>query len=226
MGLEIMNKIIVANESLAINNTEALLEINSDILNLHCTGNNTILIKEMGNLTLNIILEDDSILNLYCLNYQKNDNHQVTIKQKNNTVINYHEIVINKTKCNLTIKNELMGSNNKSVLFLRVLSLAQEININVLAEAEKNTQDNLIVEDIKGITDGGKIVVEPHLEIWTHDILANHLVTISNVNPADIFYLMAKGLSFKSAKTLLLKGFLLNALDDYKNILIGGEDNE
>ena len=110
-----------------------------------------------------------------------------------------------------------MGHNNTSKISLRCLSLAQRITIDVLALALKDSCDNEIIEDIKGLNEGGIVTILPKMEINTNEVMANHYVSIGNVSKEDLFYLKSKGLSEEVAKTLILKGFLkeiMEVMDD------------
>ena len=90
----------------------------------------------------------------------------------------------------------------------------------------KLTKNNVITEDIKGLNHGGKITILPQMEINTHDILANHLVTISALNNNDLFYLQSKGISEAKAQEIILKGFITGTFPKYIDILFGGEKSE
>jgi Fe-S cluster assembly protein SufD len=55
----------------------------------------------------------------------------------------------------------------------------------------------------------------PSLEITENDIKAGHATTVGRVNELELFYLMSRGLSEKSAKQLIVQGFLHSILDRF-----------
>ena len=151
--------------------------------------------------------------------------YQIQIEQSNNTTINYYEAFISKDITNYNIINKIKGNNNKSNIKLRVISKDKNINLNVLARVFDKTIDNDILEDIKGINDGGIITVEPNMEINTNEVMANHLVTIGNITKEYLFYLESKGINENMAKEIILKGFLNGIFKEHIDILTGGEEN-
>jgi Fe-S cluster assembly protein SufD len=55
----------------------------------------------------------------------------------------------------------------------------------------------------------------PNLEILENDIKAGHATTVGRVNDLELFYLMSRGLSEQSAKTLIVKGFLKSMIEEF-----------
>lgn len=54
---------------------------------------------------------------------------------------------------------------------------------------------------------------KPNLEIFADDVKASHGATVGQLNKESLFYLKARGLDEKSAKELLVQGFLKEILD-------------
>ncbi len=65
----------------------------------------------------------------------------------------------------------------------------------------------------------------PSLEIIENDIKAGHATTVGRVNELEMFYLTSRGLSEKSAKQLLVQGFLQSIVDRFpkKNQVIAAK---
>ncbi len=225
MGLEIMNKIVIARENYSLVDTIGILDILGNNVTLNCQGNNTLYIKNKENLNLHIVLDDNSHVDIFLYSLNKKNNNEVIIEQSNNTTINYYEAFTSKDITNYNIINKIKGNNNKSNIKLRVISKDKNINLNVLANVYDKTIDNDILEDIKGINDGGIITVEPNMEINTNEVMANHLVTIGNITKEYLFYLESKGINENMAKEIILKGFLNGIFKEHIDILTGGEDN-
>jgi len=120
-------------------------------------------------------------------------------------------------------------------------------NINHLAEHTKSYQliKSVLNDNAKGIYQG-KIYVnskaqktngyqlskalllsentefngKPELEIYADDVKCSHGATSGNLDEDAIFYLMSRGLSNLQSKELLIKGFLLDAVEKITDIEI------
>jgi len=57
----------------------------------------------------------------------------------------------------------------------------------------------------------------PSLEIQENDIKAGHATTVGRVNDLELFYLMSRGIEEKSAKMLIINGFLQSIIDRFPN---------
>lgn len=55
----------------------------------------------------------------------------------------------------------------------------------------------------------------PSLEILENDIKAGHATTVGRVNDLELFYLKSRGISEKTAKALIIQGFLSGMLEDF-----------
>ena len=55
----------------------------------------------------------------------------------------------------------------------------------------------------------------PSLEIAENDIKAGHATTVGKVNDLELFYLQSRGISEKTAKSLIVNGFLSNILNEF-----------
>lgn len=209
-----MNKLVVDTELIEINNQSNVICTNKNKLKLVCNGNNKVVLDNKDGLDLEIVLLDNSALNISSFNNEKCVVRNITIIQNSNTKIFYKESFVSYENCNVVIKNVINGNNNQSNINLRVISKSNNVNIDVLADIKENTKNNELVEDIKGITDGGFITIKPNMEINTYEVVANHYVTISKVSDEEIFYLMSKGLSKELAKNLILNGFIKSIMMD------------
>jgi Fe-S cluster assembly protein SufD len=120
-------------------------------------------------------------------------------------------------------------------------------NINHLAENTKSYQliKSVLNDNAKGIYQG-KIYVDakaqktngyqlsktlllnenaefdgkPELEIYADDVKCSHGATSGNLDKDSIFYLMSRGLSHQQSKELLIKGFLLDAVEKITDLEI------
>ena len=121
------------------------------------------------------------------------------------------------------IDNYINGNNNVSKLNIRCISkkdLAQVI-INVFVKS--NTKNNIALEDLKGINNGGLIHIEPNIVASSNEVIANHLTTIGGLNKDELNYLLSKKISEEESKKLLLNSFIYGNMDDYIKKESGGE---
>ncbi|EJF86185.1 Fe-S cluster assembly protein SufD [Bartonella rattimassiliensis] len=66
------------------------------------------------------------------------------------------------------------------------------------------------------LSDKAEFNAKPELEIFADDVACGHGATVANINHDYLFYLMARGISFKTARALLIKGFIAELIDDIK----------
>ena len=220
MGMTKMNKLIVDSDDFVIDNVEAELIISVDSVDITSTGNNKIFINK-DTINLNITLEDDSTLELYIFSKNKIGDNRIVINQGNNTSIVYKESFVSSTTVTEYISNVIMGNNNKSDIKIRCIANKDQVDLDVLIVALKDTFNNEAVEDIKGINNGGTIKMLPNMEISSNEIEANHYMTIGDIDKNYLFYLKSMGISEQKAKKLILNGFLKSIYKD--TTIIGGE---
>ncbi|AGF75875.1 Fe-S cluster assembly protein SufD [Bartonella vinsonii] len=66
------------------------------------------------------------------------------------------------------------------------------------------------------LSDDAEFNAKPELEIFADDVACGHGATIANINHDHLFYLMARGIPFKVARALLIKGFVFELIEDIK----------
>ena len=217
-----MNKLLVS-DIINLNSGEYEIEVESSSLTIEVNGNVTIyLINQLlDNLVINI--NDNSTLNVYKFNKNMENNIKVLIKQDNNSNICYNEAFINNKENKLTINNYLNGNNNKSIINIRNICNSNNSDVIINAFIKKDTLNNIALEDLKGINNGGFIHIEPNIICESNEVEANHLTTIGNLDQRLIDYLMSKGINEKKARNILLRGFIFSNMGEFIKEKIGGE---
>ena len=218
-----MNKLLVSDilnlnsgsYNLDFNTQEAIINIKEDVT-IYILNN-----KSLNKLTIN--LEENSILKLYKFVKVIDNNVNVIINQNNNSKLYYNATFINKENVVLKIDNYIKGNNNESNINIRNISNNNLSKIKINVDVTKNTINNIALEDIKGINNGGYIQIEPNIICETNEVVANHLTTIGTTDKYLIQYLMSKGINKENAKKIILKGFILSNMDNNFIDLIGGE---
>ncbi len=67
------------------------------------------------------------------------------------------------------------------------------------------------------LSDDGEFSAKPELEIFADDVQCGHGATIADIDDAQIYYLMARGIPKGRARSRLIKGFLAELLLPIEN---------
>lgn len=207
-----VNKLLV-NSSIDINNSINDISTNSSNITINVFGNSLVYIVNQNINELIINMEDNSTLDTYIYNICNLNN--IEINQHNNSNINFNYSFINESDNLLKINNNIDGNNNKSNILVKNISNKGISNIDVKAYINKNTIDNELNENIKGIITNGLIEVDPVIVCDSNEVNALHSATISGIDMDSINYLMSKGLSNSSSTRLILDGFIVSNMDEY-----------
>ena len=166
-------------------------------------------INESGNFDYKV--NNDLQINFF------NDNTSdlnINIIQDDNSTLVLNMTLINYNSSNVIINTMMNGSNNKCVINMRVIGEKNNCHIKVISKAIKDTKNNQIIQNLKGINEEGTIIIEPILEVDTKDIEASHFVTIGSYSKEDIFYLNSLNICTTDAKKLLKNGFIYSIFSD------------
>ena len=93
----------------------------------------------------------------------------------------------------------------------------KESNIDIICNGtiSKNTLDNELLEDLKGlIRNTDTIKISPNINVYTNEVSASHAVTIGSFNEEEKFYLKTKGLSVEKIEEMLTLTFMMNILSN------------
>ncbi|OQM76658.1 Fe-S cluster assembly protein SufD [Manganibacter manganicus] len=67
------------------------------------------------------------------------------------------------------------------------------------------------------LSDDGEFSTKPELEIFADDVQCGHGATVTEIDHGHLFYLMARGVSEKSARGLLVKAFLAEVIEELED---------
>lgn len=167
-------------------------------------------------------LEENSFLNIEKINDGKD------IKEM--TIINLNG---EGAKVNFSLKT--ISKDNEKYNFLvyhnakNTVSNIVNNGVNILDGILEFNVSGFVLKGIKGCTinQSGRIinmtnntcVIKPNLFIDENDVSASHSAVIGTFSSMEIFYLMSRGIAYKDAQMLLTKGFLLNGITYYKDVL-------
>lgn len=192
-----MNKILLDNSSI-IN-----LNIFEDTI---CNITNEYNIKE-----LNIKLNNNTKLIINHYKEIENNNLNINIEQENNSEFIYNHSFINTNSYYLNININLNNNNCKNAINIHGISDKGISNICIDGKVNDNTINNELYENIKMLNiNNGKSKIIPNMYINTKNVIANHAVSISDINKDYLFYMNQKGIKTCDAIKLIIAGFLEN----------------
>jgi|UniRef100_Q11HF2 Fe-S cluster assembly protein SufD len=67
------------------------------------------------------------------------------------------------------------------------------------------------------LSDEGGFSSKPELEIFADDVACGHGATVTEIEPAHLFYLMARGIDEKTARGLLVKAFVAEVIEELED---------
>ena len=87
--------------------------------------------------------------------------------------------------------------------------------IRVAREAQKT--DAKMACNTLLLSDEGGFSTKPELEIFADDVACGHGATVTDIEPAHLFYLMARGIDEKTARGLLVRAFLAEVIEELED---------
>ncbi len=123
---------------------------------------------------------------------------------------------LSKLDLNIKITHQKPGTLSK-IIIKGTLEDNANINFNGLVKIEKGAKDadTSLAAHILLLSNKAKAEVVPSLEISENNIKAGHSATIGRINDQELFYLMSRGLSENTAKSLIIQGFLSSILNEF-----------
>ena len=67
------------------------------------------------------------------------------------------------------------------------------------------------------LSDDGEFSTKPELEIFADDVACGHGATVTEIDHAHLFYLMARGIDEKTARGMLVRAFLAEVIEDLED---------
>lgn len=191
------------------------------------------------NLKENVMLEMFSINNgkkekiQYKFNLNENSRLNITKFYDVNKINELDVVNLNGTNANIEYKLKTISKdtqkfdfivyhNNKNTFSNIIHSGANildgELSFNITGIVYNNVIDCELKQDSRIINfNDKKCNINPNLLIEENDVVANHSALIGKFSDDEIFYLMSRGIPREQAINLLVKGFLLDGIEE-KNI--------
>lgn len=210
-----LNKIIVEQNVLYLQEEDVVLENFPNKLDITIKGNVYCGIKEFENKDLVLHLEENSHLILEFYGFVQNSHNKITIFNEENAKLNLHYACKYKGENELTITSILESSNNDNQILIRAVENDGTLLVKAVGSIEEDTKNNNYLEDIKALTNhNNSIKIMPDLLVKTDSVLAVHNATISPVEDMELFYLESKGLDKECATSLIKEGFLEEIIEN------------
>ena len=193
-----MNKIVLDNELYVLENNISDIEINGDctiyVINLVSENNINIVLNDGASLRIN-----DFNLNDKSINYN--------VEQTNDTSFIYNHSFKISGLYSLNMIVNINGNNNVNKVNIYGISNG-DAKLIVDGIVKSGTVNNVLDENIKVLTIGGKCFTRPMMHINVKECIANHNTAISNVREDQVFYLMSKGIDRNTAVSIISDGYL------------------
>ena len=135
-----------------------------------------------------------------------------------NSKINYLFKTISKDDQNYTMVVYHNNNNTESNIINNSININEgTTNFNVTSVVYNGIKNCVLNQANKIINLNDKECrINPNLLIEENDVVANHSAIIGKFSEEEIFYLMSRGISRKEATNLLIKGFLINGIENKK----------
>lgn len=235
-----MNKIkVVNNEIIPFDDNNIVINGNKILFNSN--GNYFIDYIDSSNINLVIELNDNICINLFEYsnnkdiyinnNYELNKNSSLILnkfyyndntkedinidlnKEKANIKYNFSSISKNNDKYNINIFHK--NKNTSSDVFNRVVALKDSSNFfDINSYVDNGIKDCYLNQSTKIVSLGeSNNRINPNMFIGEESTTAIHSSTIGNINEDDLFYLMSRGIPYKEAINLIIKGIILSNIN-------------
>lgn len=182
--------------------------LNKDITEITIRSNSVMeIINYEGDINIHFILTDNTSLEVLDFN-TVGANVSIKVTQNNNSQFNLiHSFKIG-SEYRFNYQANIIGNSNYNNISIKGITTSDEAHIFADAIINKISIDNVINENIKVLTLGGKAFISPMLHVFAKDVIANHNTAISNIREEELFYLMMKGISKERAIELISNGYL------------------
>lgn len=211
-----MNKLLVKEGILSINNSLNDLDIKTNTLTLKISGN--VCINDINNntdLDLKIIMSDGSHL-LYNRYNESINKFNLDIEITSNAYVEFNYSLKTLIASDISLNANIAGNNNISHINFHGITDQNGVIKNVAtSKVDEATKDNEVLENLRIVTlNDAENMIIPNLLVRSDSVNAIHNTTISTVDKDYLFYLNSKGINKKDAIKLIVDGFLKSNLKE------------
>lgn len=211
-----MNKLLVKEGILSINNSLNDLDIKTNTLTLEISGN--VCINDINNntdLDLKIIMSDGSHL-LYNRYNESINKFNLDVEISSNAYVEFNYSLKTLIASDISLNANIAGNNNISHINFHGITDQNGVIKNVAtSKVDEATKDNEVLENLRIVTlNDAENMIVPNLLVRSDSVNAIHNTTISTVDKDYLFYLNSKGINKKDAIKLIVDGFLKSNLKE------------
>lgn len=169
------------------------------------------------------VLDQGAKLSLYVINIGSQLNRQEIDVELQGADSDFQLRAINllsgETHSDITMNVRHLEENSTSTEIIRNVVTDKAVGvfqgmIGVAQKAQKT--DARMACNSLILSDDAEFNAKPELEIFADDVACGHGATVASIHHDHLFYLMARGIPFKTARALLIKGFVSELIDDIK----------
>lgn len=211
-----MNKLLVKEGILSINNSLNDLDIKTNTLTLEISGN--VCINDINNntdLDLKIIMSDGSHL-LYNRYNESINKFNLDVEIASNAYVEFNYSLKTLIASDISLNANIAGNNNISHINFHGITDQNGVIKNVAtSKVDEATKNNEVLENLRIVTlNDAENMIVPNLLVRSDSVNAIHNTTISTVDKDYLFYLNSKGINKKDATKLIVDGFLKSNLKE------------
>lgn len=211
-----MNKLLVKEGILSINNSLNDLDIKTNTLTLEISGN--VCINDINNntdLDLKIIMSDGSHL-LYNRYNESINKFNLDVEIASNAYVEFNYSLKTLIASDISLNANIAGNNNISHINFHGITDQNGVIKNIAtSKVDEATKDNEVLENLRIVTlNDAENMIVPNLLVRSDSVNAIHNTTISTVDKDYLFYLNSKGINKKDAIKLIVDGFLKSNLKE------------
>ena len=211
-----MNKLLVKEGILSINNSLNDLDIKTNTLTLKISGN--VCINDINNntdLDLKIIMSDGSHL-LYNRYNESINKFNLDVEITSNAYVEFNYSLKTLIASDISLNANIAGNNNISHINFHGITDQNGVIKNIAtSKVDEATKDNEVLENLRIVTlNDAENMIIPNLLVRSDSVNAIHNTTISTVDKDYLFYLNSKGINKKDATKLIVDGFLKSNLKE------------
>lgn len=184
----------------------------------------------------------NATLNVYVINSASNDLNDISIALNDTNASSHLKTVViaKEAKKYFSVRIDHFAKNSFGRIVNHGIALENShLIMNGFGKIHKDCKqsDNYQKTKLLALGETSRVEANPILLIDEYDVVASHAASVSNVDPAQLYYLKSRGIDSKNAQILLIKGFLktiVNEINDedvkveFENTIneIIGYDNE
>lgn len=237
-----MNKIVLNDKYEEDINNSIIVKNDNGKLNITFMENSSLILELYNNINLDININSNVEAKLYIIkqeninniieNYNLLENSYLNIKKFNDILSIDEDINISLNGLNSKIDYDFKTiSKNIENYNLKIMHNYSKTNANI-SNKGINISNGLLTFDVSAYIENGKTacktsqnnqiinetnnkcMIKPKLYISEYDVEASHSAHIGTFDENVLFYLKSRGIEENEAKKLLIKGFLLNNLEE------------